>query len=65
MPPISAAWNVLQSRHRAAEGCQSAGALTFDQRFESFANQRRFLRDAGKLLGNADEVVIECKSGHS
>jgi hypothetical protein len=35
------------------------GALTLDQRFESFANQCRFLSDASELLGNTEEFIVK------
>src|SRR6266487_6377087 len=58
--PYPAAWNILQLRHCASQGRQSASAFSLDEGFESFTNQRRFLRYPGELLCNADEVVIEC-----
>src|ERR1700730_8424628 len=52
--------NTLQSGHCACQRRQSAGAFALDERLESFTNQRSFLGDSGELLGNADEIVIEC-----
>jgi RNA polymerase sigma factor (sigma-70 family) len=58
-----AAWNILQFGHRASQGRQSARAFPFDEGFESFTNQRCFLRDSGELLGNAYQIVIKRNGG--
>ena len=62
MPP-PAAWNILQFGHCASEGRQSASALPFDKGLESLTDQRRFLCDPSKLLGNAYEIVIQRNGG--
>ena len=54
-----AARNTLQPRHGATERCQSSGTFPLNQRFERFANQSRFLSDAGELLGNAEEIIVK------
>jgi hypothetical protein len=55
--------NVFQSGHGATQGCQAAGAFALDEGFEGFTDQCRFLLNAGKLLGGADEVVVEGDGG--
>jgi|HubBroStandDraft_6_1064221.scaffolds.fasta_scaffold48414_4 hypothetical protein len=52
-------WNILQFRHCASEGSQSAMALPLDEGFESFTNQRLFLCYPSELLGDAYEIVIK------
>src|SRR5438552_17743623 len=59
--PYPPAWNILQLRHCASQRRQSASAFPLDEGFESFTNQRRFLRYPSELLGNAYEIVIKCK----
>jgi hypothetical protein len=54
--------NTFQTRHGAAEGAQSSGALPLDQCLENFANQRRFL-SASRLLGKAVEIIIKIEGG--
>jgi hypothetical protein len=56
--PDPAAGNILQLRHGASQGRQSAGAFSLDEGFESFTNQRGFFRYASEFLGNAYEIVI-------
>lgn len=57
--PLPAAWNTLQFGHCASQGRQSAGALPLDKGLESLTDQRRFLRDPSKLLGDTYEIVIQ------
>ena len=49
----SPAGKAPEPRHGAAQGCQPAGTLPLDERFEGFAKQGRFLGHSGKLLGDA------------
>jgi len=50
-------------RHRASQAGQSASAFPLNGSFQSFPTQRRFFRDAGKLLGGAYEIVIQRNRG--
>jgi hypothetical protein len=56
-------WNLLQVRHRTAQGRQSAGTLPLDEGLESFPKQCRFFRHPGELLGSAHEIVIQRNRG--
>jgi hypothetical protein len=49
---------MLQSRHSASQRRQSASAFPLDQRFEGFAQQRRFLSYPGKFLSDAYKIIV-------
>jgi len=55
--------NVSQPGHGASQGCQPAGAFALDEGFEGFTDQCRFFLYASKLLGGADEIVVEGNGG--